>query len=144
MGSNLIKSYTELITLPTFEERFNYLRQAGRIGEDTFGPDRYIYQAFLASLEWKRFRRQVLIRDNACEMGLIDEPIPDGVIIVVHHINPITVSDVINRSPLLFDMDNVISMSQNLHRFLHYGGGLPDCMLNPIERVPNDTCPWKN
>lgn len=136
-----IKCYSELITLPTFEERYRYLRLRGRVGEDTFGYDRYLNQAFYSSKEWKRFRRDVIIRDNGCDLGIEDREIYGS--IIIHHITPITQDDILNRSSRLMDMENVICVSDNTHKAIHYSDEQLLFTL-PIERRKNDTCPWKH
>ncbi len=136
----MIRTYSELITLPTFLERFNYLRLDGCVGAETFGYDRYLNQTLYRTAEWKRFRNKIIVRDNGCDLGC------DGYEmfgkILVHHINPITVDDVLNRDPKIFDPDNVISTCLNTHNAIHYGD---ESLLitEPIERKPNDTCLWK-
>ena len=134
------KSYSELIRLETFEERFDYLKLSARIGEDTFGCERYLNQLFYRSPEWQRFRRQVIIRDDGNDLGIEGRDI--GKRIEVHHINPITVKDIEEQNECLFDMENVICTSPRTHKAIHYGDKslLPS---DPIERKPNDTCPWK-
>lgn len=138
--SMMNKSYLEMIQLPTFEERYEYLKLGGLIGEETFGYDRYLNQILYRSSEWKRFRRDIILRDNGCDLGC------DGYAIVgkilIHHINPITIEDVINRNTCLFDPNNVISTSLNTHNAIHYGDA-ELLMTGPIERTENDTCPWK-
>lgn len=136
----MIRTYSELITLPTFLERFNYLRLDGCVGAETFGYDRYLNQTLYRTAEWKRFRNKIIVRDSGCDLGC------DGYEmfgkILVHHINPITVDDVLNRDPKIFDPDNVISTCLNTHNAIHYGD---ESLLitEPIERKPNDTCLWK-
>lgn len=136
----MIRTYSEMITLPTFLERFNYLRLDGCVGAETFGYDRYLNQTLYRTAEWKRFRNKIIVRDNGCDLGC------DGYEmfgkILVHHINPITVDDVLNRDPKIFDPDNVISTCLNTHNAIHYGD---ESLLitEPIERKPNDTCLWK-
>lgn len=135
----IIRSYEGLIKIPTFEERFEYLKLSGRIGETTFGSDRFLNQVFYNSPEWKRFRKAVIIRDNGCDLGVDGYEIYDR--IIIHHINPITPEDIEERSSALMDMDNVICVSFNTHEAIHYGDAslLPKV---PIERYPNDMCPW--
>lgn len=136
----MIRTYSELITLPTFLERFNYLRLDGCVGVETFGYDRYLNQTLYRTAEWKRFRNKIIVRDSGCDLGC------DGYEmfgkILVHHINPITVDDVLNRDPKIFDPDNVISTCLNTHNAIHYGD---ESLLitEPIERKPNDTCLWR-
>ena len=135
-----IKTYSELMALPTFEERYRYLRLRGCVGRETFGHDRYLNQILYTSPEWRSFRRDIILRDNGLDLGCNGFDIFGRVI--VHHINPITVEDVLNRSPQVFDPDNVICCSNNTHQAIHYGDEslLP---LLPPERHPNDTCPWR-
>lgn len=136
----MMKTYTELITIPTFEERFRYLKLDGVVGQSTFGYDRYLNQVLYHSDEWKRFRRDIIVRDNGCDLAC------DGFDIqiraLIHHINPITVEDVLNRHPKVFDPDNVITTTYNTHRAIHYGDESL-LIIAPIIRTPNDTCPWK-
>lgn len=136
----MIKTYSELMTIPTFLERYNYLRIGGRVGADTFGFDRYLNQILYHSDEWKRFRRDIIVRDNACDLSCDGYDIHQR--ILVHHINPITVEDVLRRDPKIFDPENVITTSHNTHQAIHYGDeGL--LIRAPTERTRNDTCPWK-
>lgn len=134
------KSYTELMKLPTLKERFDYLNQGNRVGESTFGYDRYLNQKFYTSPEWKRVRRNVIARDEGCDMGHTDYPIQGRVI--VHHLNAVTPEMIINRDPELFDMDNLVCVSHETHEAITYGSSemLPE---DTIERTPNDTCPWR-
>jgi hypothetical protein len=138
--STIIKTYSELILLPTFIERFRYLKLNGSVGMDTFGHDRYLNQILYHSEEWKRFRREVIIRDNGCDLGCEDYEIHGK--ILVHHINPITIEDVLRRDPCIFDFENAISTSHNTHNAVHYGD---ESLLvtEPIVRTPYDTCPWR-
>lgn len=134
------RSYKDLIKLKTFEERFEYLKLSARIGEETFGFNRYLNQKFYSSSEWKRFRNKVILRDNGCDLAIEGRDIPTR--IEIHHINPISIEDVENGSENLFDMENVICTSPLTHKAIHYG----DASILPkdiIERKPNDTCPWK-
>lgn len=136
------RRYSELIRLHTIEDRFNYLKIAASVGESTFGFSRYLNQALYRSKEWKDFKRQMVIRDKACDMALEGWDIPEGAILVLHHINPLTLEDIENRSDALFDPENVVCVSDRTHRAIHYGD---ISLINtlPIERRPNDTCPWK-
>lgn len=152
----MMKSYSELIRLPTFEERFAYLKIAGIVGEDTFGYDRYLNQDFYRSSEWRSFRDQIIVRDNGCDMGLSDYPILDFVRkvdsrsqivykskVIIHHINPLTKEDILFHTNLLFDPENVICVSDRTHKAIHYGD-LDSAKPNTfVERTPFDTCPWK-
>lgn len=138
-SKRIFRSYEALIKIPTFEERFEYLKLSSKIGEATFGYERYLNQAFYGSPEWKAFRRQVIIRDNGCDLACEDHDIVGKVII--HHINPITPEEIESASPLLMDFDNVVCVSYNTHQAIHYG----DASLLPkdyIPRTPNDMCPW--
>lgn len=137
-----IKTYSELITLPTFLDRFNYLKIGGKVGRETFGHERYLNQVLYRSGEWKRFRRDIIIRDNACDLACWDREMPDGVIIIVHHINPITVEDVLRRDPKIFDPENVISTTLDTHNAIHYGD-VDLLVTDPVIRTKNDTCPWR-
>lgn len=135
-----IKTYSELITLPTFEERYRYLKIGGAIGVETFGYDRYLNQILYNSPEWKRFRHKIAIRDNGCDLALEGFEIHGS--ILVHHINPITVEDVIRRNPCVFDPENVVSTMLRTHNAIHYGDESL-LLLAPKERTINDTCPWR-
>lgn len=136
----MILSYSELITFPTFQERYRYLKQAGIVGEETFGGHRYLNQAYYTSAEWRSVRNKVIIRDNGCDLGMEGFEINDRV--YIHHINPITEEDILDRSPALFDMENLICVSFNTHQAIHYG----DESMLPInyfsERSPGDTKLW--
>ena len=133
------RSYRELMRLPTFEERYRYLRLQGKVGMDTFGFDRYLNQALYSCQEWKRFRREILIRDNGYDLGIPERPIQGK--ILIHHINPLTIEDVEKRSSMIFDPNNVISVSHMTHQAIHYGDEhlLPK---DPVVRRPGDHCPW--
>lgn len=135
-----IKSYSEMCSFSTFIERFNYLKLNGKVGVETFGFDRYLNQVLYCSQEWKRFRRQVIIRDNGCIFGLDGYDINGR--LIVHHINPITLEQIEQRDPMIFSMENVVCVTHNVHEAIHYGDEslIP---TDPIIRKPNDTCPWK-
>ena len=135
-----MRTYTELIKLPTFEERFEYLRLNGKIGEELFGYSRYLNQVFYQSGRWKRVRRKVIERDKACDLGIEGRDIAG--IIYVHHIEPITLQMLINDDPILINADNLISTSRKTHEAITIGDPalLP---FVPIERKPFDTCPWR-
>lgn len=136
-----IRTYSELITLPTFEERFHYLQLDGRVGEETFGFDRYLNQAFYKSEEWLRVRDLVIVRDNGCDLGIEGREIYGR--ILIHHMNPITIDDIAKRSKYLLDPEYLITTVKNTHDAIHYGDESLLIKL-PIERTRNDTCPWKN
>lgn len=134
------RSYEEMLTLQTFEQRFNYLNLHGKVGRDTFGFDRYLNQLLYHSKEWRDFRRQIILRDNGCDLGIEGHEIQSKAII--HHINPITVDDVINHSEKVFDPSNVITTSHRTHNAIHYGDS-NQIEKDFVERKPNDTCPWR-
>ena len=136
-----IRTYSELIILPTFEERFRYLQLGGKVGEDTFGSDRYLNQIFYTSPEWRRVRRDIIVRDNGCDLGIQDREIHE--LITIHHLNPISIDDILNRSEFLLNPDYLICTCDLTHKAIHYGD---ESLLitAPIERRPNDTCPWRH
>ena len=136
-----IKTYSELITIQTFEERFKYLQLKGSVGKDTFGYDRYLNQVLYRSPEWKRLRNQIIIRDGGCDLACDGYNIYDKVLI--HHLNPITVEDVLARSRKVFDPDNLVCVSHNTHNAIHYGD-VDLLVTGPIIRTKNDTCPWRH
>jgi hypothetical protein len=138
----IIRTYSELITLPTFEERYRYLRLSGKIGEATFGFDRYLYESFLKSDEWLATRDEIIIRDNGCDLAMEDRKIEGRVKILVHHMNPVTKEDLIRRTKYLLDPEYLICTIKNTHDAIHYGD---ESLLikAPIERSKNDTCPWR-
>ena len=135
------RTYRECMQLQTFQERYRYLQIGGRVGKETFGFDRYLNQMLYRTPEWKRFRRDMIVRDNGCDLGCEGYEIYGNVL--VHHINPITVEDVINRNPCIFDPNNVICTSLNTHNAIHYGDETL-LITEPVVRKPNDTCPWKH
>lgn len=136
-----IKTYSELITIPTFEERFEYLKLDGQVGVETFGFNRYLNQAFYKSDEWLSIRDYVITRDNGCDLGMEDYEIYGR--ILIHHINPITKDDIIQRSRILLDPENLITTVKRTHDAIHYGDSNL-LMKAPIERRKNDTCPWRH
>ena len=135
-----IRTYSELITLPTFEERYQYLRLNGRVGEETFGFDRWLNQKFYKDPEWLRIRDKVIIRDNGCDLAIPGREIYSR--ILIHHMNPITKDDILQRSKYLLDPEYLICTIKNTHDAIHYGD---ENLLvkGPVERKPNDTCPWR-
>lgn len=137
-----IRSYQELITLPTFEERYEYLKLGGKVGEETFGFDRWLNQKFYKSYEWLQVRDFVIVRDNGCDLGHFEHEIPDGVRILIHHMNPITIDDITNRSEFLLNPDYLISTIKNTHDAIHYGDS-SILFTAPVARTKNDTCPWR-
>lgn len=135
-----IRTYSELIKLPTFEERYKYLKLNGRVGEDTFGFDRYLNQNFYRSDEWKRIRNQIIVRDQGCDLGMPDREI--GGKILIHHLNPIAVKDILLQTEFLLNPEYLICVSHSTHNAIHYGN--ENFLLTmPVERTKNDTCPWK-
>lgn len=136
-----IKRYSELITLPTFEERYRYLRLQGKVGKETFGYDRYINQVlYQRDPRWRSVRDQVIVRDNGCDLGVEGYDIHGK--IIVHHMNPITLEDIEKETDFLFNPEYLICVTHMTHNAIHYGDEnlLPKA---PIERTPFDTCPWK-
>ena len=135
-----IRTYSELITLPTFEERFQYLKLNGSVGRDTFGFDRYLNQIFYKSKRWLSVRDQVIIRDNGCDLGMEGYEIHGR--ILIHHMNPITLRDLELESDFLLDPEYLISTVHNTHNAIHYGDENLLCKA-PVERTRFDTCPWR-
>ena len=136
-----IKTYSELITFPTFEERYEYLRLKGRVGEETFGFDRYLNQVFYKSKEWRSVRDYVIARDNGCDLGMEGYEIYGQ--ILIHHMNPITKEDILQRRDVLLNPEYLITTVKNTHDAIHYGD-VNLLVTAPIERRKNDTCPWRN
>ena len=136
----MIRTYSELITFPTFEERYRYLRLEGKVGEDTFGFDRWLNQSFYKDPEWRAIRDKIIIRDNGRDLGIPGREIYSR--IIVHHMNPITKDDILSRSAFLLNPEYLICTVKNTHDAIHYGDeGL--LIKAPIERTKNDTCPWR-
>jgi len=137
---NKILTYSELITLPTFEERFRYLQLNGIVGEDTFGFDRWINQNFYQSTEWRSLRNRIIVRDCGCDLGIEGREIHKG--IIIHHMNPITKPDILEKNMFVMNPEYLICVSHNTHQAIHYGD--ESLLLTiPRERSRNDTCPWK-
>lgn len=136
----MIRTYSELILLPTFEERFKYLKLNGSVGADTFGFDRYLNQKFYRSEEWKRIRGDVILRDNGCDLGVDGYQIFGRVLI--HHLNPIRKEDIQSLSEFLMNPEYLICTTHRTHNALHYGD---ESLLttSPVKRFKNDTCPWR-
>lgn len=134
------KTYSELITMDNFLDRYEYLRIGGTVGESTFGSNRYLNQILYRSYDWKKFRREMIIRDNGCDLAHPDYEI--GGIIILHHINPITIDDVKNRRYCVFDPENVVCVSHRTHEAIHYGDDTL-LMKGPVVRRPGDTIPWR-
>lgn len=140
MKMKTIRTYSELIKLRTFEERFQYLQLNGRVGEETFGFDRYLNQKFYNDPEWLRIRDQVIIRDNGCDLAMPDREIKTR--ILVHHMNPIDKEDILRRSDFLLNPEYLICTIKATHDAIHYGDE-SKLIIMPPERRPNDTCPWR-
>lgn len=134
-----MKSYREMSRLETYAERFDYLKESGTVGQRTFGEERYLNQALYTSGDWKRIRRQVIVRDGGCDLGIPELRIKDR--IYIHHINPITAEDIINRNPAVLSLDNLVCCSKDTHDEIHFGVAKKEEQF--IERTPNDTCPWR-
>ena len=137
----MTRCYSELIKLKTFEERFRYLKLNGVVGDLKFNGHRYLNQLLYKCPQWNRIRKQVIIRDGGFDLACDDHPIEGK--IFVHHINPLSVDDVIDRRYCVFDLDNLITVSYETHNAIHYGSENYASINKIIERVPNDTCPWK-
>lgn len=143
MTNTKIRTYSELILLPTFEERFEYLRLGGKVGEETFGFDRYLNQKFYRSdKEWLAVRDYVIVRDMGCDLGIEDREIY-GQNIIVHHMNPITTDDILSRSKFLLDPEYMISTVDNTHKAIHYSDEKILITMPPTRRK-FDTCPWRH
>lgn len=136
-----MRTYSELIKLPTFEERFEYLKLDGKVGEDTFGFDRYFNQAMYHSPEWKEIRRMVLVRDEGCDLAIPDREIYGK--IIVHHMNPIRLEDIEEHNLDIFDPEFLITTSKATHDAIHYGDASLLIESEPVTRTINDTCPWR-
>jgi len=136
----MIRTYTELIQLPTFKERYDYLRLGAIVGQDTFGFDRYLNQKFYHSKEWQQIRRDVIIRDEGRDLAMPGYEIQNG--IYIHHMNPITVQDINDATSFLLNPEYLVCVTDRTHKAIHYGDAslLPQL---PVERRPNDTCPWR-
>lgn len=136
----MIRTYSELIQIPSFKERLVYCQLNGQVGIDTFGFDRYLNQTLYRSVKWRSLRNQIIIRDNGCDLAFPDFPLSKR--ILIHHLNPITEQDVLNESSVLFDPENLICVSHETHNAIHYG---TEALLpqGNVERKPNDMCPWR-
>ena len=137
----MIRTYSELSKLKSFEDRFRYLKLQGNVGEDTFGFDRYLNQDFYKSKDWKRLRDYVIARDNGCDLGVSGFGIYDK--IIIHHMNPISVDDIVHSTDFLLDPEFLITTKLATHNAIHYGD---ETILQPlfVERSQNDTCPWRH
>lgn len=143
MGVTVImttKTYSELIKIKTFEDRYEYLKIGGKVGEETFGCSRYLNQIFYSTKKWKQIRNYVIVRDFGRDLAFEGCEIPGR--IIVHHLNPITKEDILSRSKCLFDLENLVCVSNNTHEAIHFGN-MNILPKDPIERRPYDTCPWR-
>ena len=138
--SSIIKTYSELVQLPTFLGRFEYLKLSGQVGQETFGFVQYLNQSFYHSGEWRPIRDYVIARDLGCDLGVEGYEIHGR--IYIHHINPITADDVKQATEFLTDPEYLICTTHNTHNAIHYGDASL-LMTEPVERTPYDTCPWK-
>lgn len=137
----MIRTYAELIRIPTFEERYRYLQLRGTVGEETFGFKRWLNQEFYHSDEWLSFRDRIIVRDGGCDLAVDGFEIFGS--IIIHHLNPIIYEDILNRNPCVFDPNNVICTKLSTHNAIHYGD--ENLLIKPpIERTKNDTCPWRH
>lgn len=135
----MIRTYSELLSLKTFNERFNYLKLNGKVSDLTFGYNRYINQKFYKSDMWLNIRDKIITRDLGCDLGVEGYDIYKG--IIVHHMNPITVDDIINRTDYLLNPDYLICTCLRTHNAIHYGKISPNVL---VKRTKDDTCPWKS
>lgn len=136
------RSYSELIRIPEYEDRLEYLRLDGIVSDFTFGGYRYLNQGFYKSREWRNFRNFIIVRDNGCDLAHPDFLIPDGMTFYIHHINPIGVEDLLNGEGCLVDPENAVLTILDTHNIIHYGRRGQD-IPRYAERAPWDTCPWK-
>ena len=143
MNQTIIRTYSELITLETFEERFLYLKLDCSIGEDTFGFDRYLNQLFYRSPEWKQVRNFVITRDMGYDLAIPDHEIINQQILI-HHMNPLTKEDIINKSDYLLNPEYLICTTKKTHNAIHYGDERILDLIVPIVRTKNDQCPWRH
>lgn len=140
----MIRTYTELIEIPTFIERYRYLKIGGRVGQETFGSDRYFNQRFYRnSKEWKSARNRIIIRDQGCDLADPDHPIPNGTKIFIHHMNPVMLRDILDWSDILINEEYLITTTLDTHNAIHYGDESLLLLDTVVVRRPNDTCPWR-
>lgn len=138
-----ILTYSELIQIPTFIERYRYLKLGGKVGEETFGWERYYNQKFYNSVEWRNFRREIIIRDHGCDLAFPDHEFGEHENVIIHHMNPIDISDIIYQTKYLMNPEFVISVRKKTHDAIHYGDESLIMEYEPVVRRPNDTCPWR-
>lgn len=137
----MIRTYSELITLPTWHDRFKYLKLDASVGNETFGQNRFLNQDFYHSVEWRRLRDFIILRDGACDLAMEGFEIPGRV--YIHHMNPIEDKDIIHQSDYLIDPEYLVCVSFDTHNAIHYGSGELVSSVELVERKPGDTCPWK-
>lgn len=135
------RTYSDLLKLPTFEDRYRYCRLDGIVCKDTFGSDRYLNQMFYTSPEWRNFRKKIIIRDGGFDLGCKDRLIVGR--IFVHHLNPLTVDELSHGGEELFNPENFICVSYDTHQAIHYGAEHLLIASDTVKRTPNDTCPWR-
>lgn len=136
------RAYSDLITLPTIEDRYKYLKLDGKVGQDTFGSHRYLNQTFYQkNSKWLELRNDIIVRDHGCNLGVEGFEIYDK--IIIHHINPITLDDILEDKDILYDPENLITVSSKMHQAIHYGDPALFFSMGYSKRAPNDTCPWK-
>lgn len=141
--SQIIRTYSELIKIPSFIDRYRYLKLGGKVGEETYGWERYLNQDFYTSYEWRNFRREIIIRDHGCDLAHVDHEFAGNELVIIHHMNPIDAHDIIYRTEQLMNPEFVISVRKSTHDAIHYGDETMILEYEPIIRMPNDTCPWK-
>ena len=142
MKTDRIRTYSEMINLPTFQERFEYLKLTGTVGSATFGSDRWLNQLFYKNELWKKLRRDVMLRDGGFDLGIRDPNLEIRGPVYVHHMNPIEAVDIVDRSEYLLNPEFLICVSANTHQAIHYSS-YDLAAKSPVERTPFDTCPWK-
>lgn len=140
MKTKIFKSYQEMLELPSYEDRLEYLMIFGHPGEDTFGSARWVNQEFYHSSSWQKVRNQVIIRDLGCDLAISDREIKKH--LMVHHINPIDEDDILFDRSCVLDLNNLVCVSKLTHNIIHYGYESND-PFGFVERKPNDTCLWK-
>lgn len=141
--SRLIRTYTELMQIQDYLGRYRYLKLHTKIGDTTFGWERYLNQRFYTSNEWRQFRRDIIVRDGGCDLGVPGHEYGPGDLVVIHHLNPINTDDIIDQTEYLMNPEYVVSCKSTTHNAIHYGD---ESLIIPYEMVvrhPNDTCPWK-
>lgn len=141
--NQIIRTYTELIKIPTFIERYRYLKLGGKVGEETYGWERYLNQKFYQSNEWRSFRREIILRDHGCDLGFDGHEFVAGELVFIHHLNPINTNDIVNFTEFLMNPEYVISARKKTHDAIHYGDESLIFEYEPVIRTQFDTCPWR-